>query len=86
MDVNVAKAIDSFQPVAIENPSSAGSKAFVKLSQELLAKVQRLAGGVEKMVNDRSRSSNRSSAHQLDARLLGGLIQVHEAPAELFAN
>jgi chromosome partitioning protein len=39
MDVNVAKAIDSFQPVAIENPSSAGSKAFVKLTQEILAKV-----------------------------------------------
>ncbi|NJR32154.1 MAG: hypothetical protein HC778_03965, partial [Chamaesiphon sp. CSU_1_12] len=45
MDVNVAKAIDSFQPVVIENPSSAGSKAFVKLSQELLTKVQQLAGG-----------------------------------------
>ena len=44
MDVNVAKAIDSFQPVAIENPGSAGSKAFVKLSQELLVKVQQLAG------------------------------------------
>ncbi|WP_373547580.1 ParA family protein [Chamaesiphon sp.] len=44
MDVNVAKASDSFQPVAIENPSSAGSKAFVKLSQELLNKVQQLVG------------------------------------------
>ena len=44
MDVNVAKAIDSFQPVAIENPGSAGSKAFAKLSQELLVKVQQLAG------------------------------------------
>jgi chromosome partitioning protein len=45
MDVNVAKAIDSFQPVVIENPSSAGSKAFVKLTQELLDKVQRETGG-----------------------------------------
>jgi chromosome partitioning protein len=44
MDVNVAKAIDSFQPVVIENAGSAGSKAFVKLSQELLTKVQNLAG------------------------------------------
>jgi chromosome partitioning protein len=44
MDVNVAKAIDSFQPVVIENPGSAGSKAFAKLSQELLVKVQQLAG------------------------------------------
>lgn len=44
MDVNVAKAIDSFQPVVIDNASSPGSKAFVKLSQELLTKVQQLAG------------------------------------------
>ena len=45
MDVNVAKAIDSFQPVVIDNPSSAGSKAFVKLTQELLTKIQNLTGG-----------------------------------------
>jgi chromosome partitioning protein len=44
MDVNVAKAIDSFQPVVIDNPGSAGSKAFAKLSQELLTKVQQQAG------------------------------------------
>lgn len=44
MDVNVAKAIDSFQPVVIENPSTAGSKAFVKLSQELLTRVQQFSG------------------------------------------
>jgi chromosome partitioning protein len=45
MDVNVAKAIDTFQPVVLDNPSSAGSKAFAKLSQELLTKVQKLSGG-----------------------------------------
>ncbi len=44
MDVNVAKAIDSFQPVVVENPSTTGAKAFVKLSQELIAKVQQLTG------------------------------------------
>ncbi|MFM2304847.1 MAG: hypothetical protein RLZZ135_2259 [Cyanobacteriota bacterium] len=44
MDINVAKAIDSFQPVVIDNPSSNGSKAFVKLSQELLTRVQNLTG------------------------------------------
>ncbi len=44
MDVNVAKAIDSFQPVVLDNPTSAGSKAFAKLSQELLTKVQQLSG------------------------------------------
>jgi chromosome partitioning protein len=44
MDVNVAKAIDSFQPVSIENPGTSGSKAFAKLSLELLAKVEQLTG------------------------------------------
>jgi chromosome partitioning protein len=44
MDVNVAKAIDTFQPVVLDNPTSAGSKAFAKLSQELLFKVQKLSG------------------------------------------
>jgi chromosome partitioning protein len=44
MDVNVAKAIDTFQPVVLDNPTSAGSKAFAKLSQELLNKVQKLSG------------------------------------------
>jgi chromosome partitioning protein len=44
MDVNVAKAIDTFQPVVLDNPTSAGSKAFAKLSQELLTKVQKLSG------------------------------------------
>jgi chromosome partitioning protein len=44
MDVNVAKAIDSFQPVVLDNPTSAGSKAFAKLSQELLTKIQKLSG------------------------------------------
>ncbi len=44
MDVNVAKAIDSFQPVIIDNPGSAGSKAFLKLTQEFLDKVRQLSG------------------------------------------
>ena len=44
MDVNVAKAIDSFQPVVLDNPTSAGSKAFAKLSQELLTKIQKVSG------------------------------------------
>ena len=38
MDVNVAKAVDLFTPVSIAMPNSAGSKAFMKLSEELLAK------------------------------------------------
>jgi chromosome partitioning protein len=44
MDINVAKAIDSFQPVVIDNPNSSGSKAFMKLSQELLTRVDKLTG------------------------------------------
>ena len=40
MDVNVAKAVDMFVPVVLSNPTSAGSKAFVKLTEECLFKLQ----------------------------------------------
>jgi len=39
IDVNVAKAVDSFKPVTLLNPSSSGSKAFIQLTQELLQKL-----------------------------------------------
>ncbi|HLP89696.1 MAG TPA: ParA family protein [Nostocaceae cyanobacterium] len=39
VDVNVAKAVDSFMPVVLLNPGSAGSKAFYQLTQELLQKL-----------------------------------------------
>ncbi|HLO84974.1 MAG TPA: ParA family protein [Nostocaceae cyanobacterium] len=39
IDVNVAKAVDSFMPVVLLNPSSAGSKSFNQLTQELLKKL-----------------------------------------------
>ncbi len=39
IDVNVAKAVDSFMPVVLLNPGSAGSKAFSQLTQELLQKI-----------------------------------------------
>jgi chromosome partitioning protein len=39
MDVNVARSIDTFTPVVIDNPGTAGSKAFVKLAQEFLQKI-----------------------------------------------
>jgi chromosome partitioning protein len=39
VDMNVAKAVDSFMPVVLNNPQSAGSKAFVQLTQELLQKL-----------------------------------------------
>jgi chromosome partitioning protein len=38
MDVNVAKAVDLFTPVSVAMPNSAGSKAFMKLSDEFLTK------------------------------------------------
>ena len=38
-DVNVAKAVDSFMPVVLNTPQSAGSKAFVQLTKELLQKL-----------------------------------------------
>jgi chromosome partitioning protein len=39
MDVNVARSIDTFTPVVIDNPGTAGSKAFMKLAQEFLQKL-----------------------------------------------
>lgn len=38
MDVNVAKAVDLFTPVSLAMPNSGGSKAFVKLTEEFIAK------------------------------------------------
>jgi len=38
-DVNVAKAVDSFMPVSLLSPNTAGSKAFIQLTQELLQKL-----------------------------------------------
>ena len=39
MDVNVAKAVDLFTPVVMAMPNSSGSKAFAKLTEEFLHKV-----------------------------------------------
>lgn len=39
MDVNVAKAVDSFMPAVLATPNSAGSKAFIKLTEEFLQKI-----------------------------------------------
>lgn len=39
MDMNVAKAVDSFMPVVLNNPQSPGSKSFVQLTQEFLMKL-----------------------------------------------
>ncbi|HEY9778536.1 MAG TPA: ParA family protein [Leptolyngbyaceae cyanobacterium] len=39
MDVNVAKAVDSFMPVVLSNSQSAGAKSFSQLTQEFLQKL-----------------------------------------------
>ena len=39
VDVNAAKAVDSFMPVVLNSPQSGGSKAFNQLTQELLNKL-----------------------------------------------
>ncbi len=38
-DVNVSKAIDSFSPVVLNNPGTAGSRAFAMMAQEVLQKL-----------------------------------------------
>jgi cellulose biosynthesis protein BcsQ len=40
MDVNVTKAVDMFMPVVMSAPNSIGSKAFVKLTEEFLDKIE----------------------------------------------
>jgi chromosome partitioning protein len=42
VDVNVAKAVDAFVPVVVAAPNSAGSKAFLKLTEEFLFKLDGL--------------------------------------------
>ncbi|MGK7946602.1 MAG: ParA family protein [Microcystaceae cyanobacterium] len=42
MDINVAKAVDLFEPVITAMPNSNGSKAFLKLTEEFLEKVKKL--------------------------------------------
>ena len=39
MDVNVAKALDSFKPVVLATPNSSGARSFNKLTGELLEKL-----------------------------------------------
>jgi chromosome partitioning protein len=41
MDVNIAKAVDMFMPVVLAVPNSDGSKAFIKLTEELLTKLSK---------------------------------------------
>lgn len=40
LDVNVAKAVDSFMPVVLATPGTAGAKAFVKLTEEFIQKLE----------------------------------------------
>lgn len=43
-DLQVSKAVDSFKPVVLANPTSSGGKAFQKLSDEFIAKLNLLLG------------------------------------------
>jgi chromosome partitioning protein len=40
MDVNVAKAVDSFTPAVLATPNSSGARAFTKLTEEFLQKLE----------------------------------------------
>ncbi|MEB3309523.1 MAG: ParA family protein [Snowella sp.] len=43
MDVNVAKAVDTFTPVVTAMPNTQGSKAFFKFTEEFLQKISRFS-------------------------------------------
>lgn len=55
MDVSVAKAVDSFRPVVISDPTSAGARAFCQITKELLDRLTpqtaKLAKGSKGSVN-----------------------------------
>jgi len=40
MDVNIAKAVDTFTPAVLATPNSSGSRAFLKLTEEFLVKIE----------------------------------------------
>lgn len=39
-DVSVSKAVDTFTPIVLSNPTATGAKVFVKLTQEFLKKLE----------------------------------------------
>ncbi|MGD2179628.1 ParA family protein [Lusitaniella coriacea] len=41
MDVNVAKAVDTFTPAVMATPNSPGAKAFIHLTKEFLEKIEK---------------------------------------------
>lgn len=43
-DVKISKAVDSFLPVVLTDPNSAGARAFVQLSEEFMQKLQTTLG------------------------------------------
>uniref|UniRef100_A0ACD5H1A4 ParA family protein n=1 Tax=Desertifilum tharense IPPAS B-1220 TaxID=1781255 RepID=A0ACD5H1A4_9CYAN len=49
-DVNVSKAVDSGMPVVLAHPGSAGGRAFQRLTQETLHKLELIAGKKEQKV------------------------------------
>lgn len=48
MDVNVAKALDTFQPVVVSMPGTSGAKAFMKLAEEFLDTLKEAGGLVDR--------------------------------------
>lgn len=51
MDVNVAKAVDSFMPVILSNSGSAGAKSFSQLTQEFVQKLNTAVANKPQSVN-----------------------------------
>jgi chromosome partitioning protein len=43
MDVNISKAVDTYQPVVLGNPNCAGGKAFIQFGLEFMEKLNAIA-------------------------------------------
>lgn len=50
-DVNMAKALDTFQPAVISIPNTAGSKAFIKLADEFIEKMKAVGAISDRTAN-----------------------------------
>ncbi len=53
MNVDVAKAVDEFQPVVLTQPNAAGAKAFTELTKEFLQKLATMLAIMPSNINEK---------------------------------
>ncbi|MGC1394169.1 MAG: hypothetical protein WA828_07790, partial [Coleofasciculaceae cyanobacterium] len=56
MNVDVAKAVDEFQPVVLTQPNAAGAKAFTELTKEFLEKLALMLAVIPTKINENNQT------------------------------